>query len=165
MITWLPMLAVHRIALAAVHAGVAPLIPAVPFLADGTPASGSDVLGAAAQTVLGFGVLGVVALALAWITYKGSFVPERRVDALIMAGRADLLRENERLITEITRLQAELAKTQDQRDAALKFGSDQLAPLLFQFTAATTSLLPILQDLTRGPGDTPASRRRGRELP
>jgi hypothetical protein len=155
----------HRIVLVAVHAGLSPWTPAVPFLAEGTPSSGSDVLGAAAQTILGFGVLGVVALALAWIVYKGKFIPQERVDALIEASRADLLREIERLAADITGLRAELTKTQDQRDAALKFGTDQLAPLLFEFTGATRSLLPILLDLTRGRDDDAPSRRRNRELP
>jgi hypothetical protein len=81
---WLPPLAIHRFVLAAVHAGLSPWTPAVPFLAD-RPVSGGDVLGAAAQQVLGYGVTGAVALVLAWIVWKGSFVPQKRVDEMIAA--------------------------------------------------------------------------------
>jgi hypothetical protein len=125
--------------------------------ASGSPSS-PDVLTAAVQQLLGYGIIGVVALALAWIVYKGAFVPTKRVDELITASRADLLRENEQL-------RAELAKTQDQRDALQRFIQDQLLPLLGNFTNATSSLLPILQRLTRWQDvDDPPPRRRGREI-
>jgi hypothetical protein len=157
-VVWLPFAAVSRTAAAAVHA--TPWLPAAPFLAaaEGSGTSG-DVITAAVQQVLGYGILGLVALSLAWIVYKGSFVPQKRADEMVAAGRADLLRENEQL-------RAELGKTQEQRDTAIRFIQDQFLPLLGNFTAATSSLLPILQGLTRWrEDDGPPSRRRGRELP
>jgi hypothetical protein len=139
---WLPFPDLHRAALAAVHAGLLPWPPAVPFLADGTPQQGSDVVSVATQTILGYGVLGVLALALAWITWKGSFVPQRRVDDLLAAARADLLRELESV-------HVELGKTQEQRDAAMKMATEQLVPLLTSFVATSQSLIPLLQELVR----------------
>jgi hypothetical protein len=145
----------HRIVLVAVHAGLSPWTPAVPFLAD-APGSGGDVLGAAAQQVLGYGVTGAVALVLAWIVWKGSFVPQKRVDEMIAASRADLLREIERLVTEKEKVEAQLAEN-------LRFARDDLAPILFQFNASTSSLLPILQRVVQNADDNSFPRRRGRE--
>lgn len=136
---WPPMLAAHRITLTAAH--LAPWPQALPFLADGTPPDGS-VVSAAFQTILGYGVLGVVALALAWIVWRGKFVPEERVDQLIAAGRADLLRE-------LDVVRADLLKTQEQRDTAMKMATDQLVPLLTSFVATSQSLIPLLQELVR----------------
>lgn len=137
--TWLPPLAAHRVILAVVHAGVPPLIPALPFVADG-PSTPDGVIGAAASTVLGFGVLGILALALTYVVWKGSFTPSKRVDELVAAGRVDLLRENEQLREELARAQAQLAEN-------LRFAKEDLTPILFQFTSATTNLLPILQQV------------------
>lgn len=148
---WLPMLAAHRIFLAAAHTGLSPWAAAVPLLAADTT-GGADPISAATQTVLGFGVLGVVALALAYITWKGSFVPAKRVDELVVAGRADLLRELEQL-------RAEKAKVDGQLAEALRFARDDLTPILFQFTSATSSLLPILQQMVyRQQAESPRPR-------
>lgn len=38
-------------------------------------------------------------------------------------------------------------KAEEQRDEALRFARDQIAPLLSDFTNATSALLPILQGL------------------
>lgn len=139
MAEWPPMLAVHRAALAAAH--LAPWPPTLPFLADG-PSSDSSIVSAAVQTILGYGVLGVVALVLAWIVWRGKFLPQERVDQLIAAGRADLLRE-------LDSVRADLLKTQEQRDAAMKMATDQLVPLLTSFVATSQSLIPLLQELVR----------------
>lgn len=103
---------------------------------------GSSVspVGAAASDivtyVLGYGVLGVaVVLFVLRIIVPRSVVDEAREQA-----RRDLVKENERLI-------AEKVKAEEQRDEALKVARDQLVPLLLSFTAATNSLLPLLQDV------------------
>lgn len=140
MAPWIPLPDLHRAVLAAAHAGLSPWTPAAPFLTEGTPASGSDILSAVTQQFLGYGVVGCLALALAWIVYKGKFVPREQVDALVAAGRADLLRENEQL-------RADLTKAQEQVAENLRFAKEDLTPILFQFTSATTSLLPILQQV------------------
>lgn len=137
MAPWLPILTASRITLTA----LGPWPPAAPFLAEG-PAGGSDVLGTAAQTVLGYGVVGAVALVLAWIVYKGKFTPQERVDELVAASRADLLRELESV-------RADLLKTQEQRDSAMRMATDQLVPLLTSFVATSQSLIPLLQELVR----------------
>jgi hypothetical protein len=126
-------------------------IPAAPFLAEGT--GSADVVTAAVQQILGYGVLGAVALALAWIVYKGAFVPQKRSDEQVTAARADLLRENEQL-------RADKIRAEEQRDEALKIARDQVVPLLTTFNATVASLLPILQELARYRDDGP-SRRRG----
>jgi hypothetical protein len=106
--------------------------------------------------ILGFGPLGIVALALAWLTFKGwrliSPAGEAAMrDAARNESRADLLAERDRLLTE--KQQAE-----DQRDEALTIARDQLTPLLQSFVATTSVLVPILQEIIR---DSPARRRRG----
>lgn len=157
MAAWFPPLAIHRIFLVAAHAGLSPWTPAVPLLAESNPSSGSDVVGAVAQQFLGYGVVGAVALALAYIVYKGKFVPRDQVDALVTAGRADLLREIERLVAEKEKVEAQLAEN-------LRFARDDLVPILFQFNASTSTLLPILQRVVQNADDNSPSRRRGREL-
>ena len=89
--------------------------------------------------VLGYGPLGLIALALAYLMFRGwrlvppSWEPGIRTTARAEA-RADLERENARIITE--------------RDDALKV-AQQMIPLLTQFTATTAALIPLLQELVR----------------
>lgn len=82
--------------------------------------------------ILGYGVLGVAAIAFAFRL----IVPAKAIDD----ARRDLERENARLIEQNLQLARE-------RDAAVKIAQDQLVPLLVSFTAATQSLLPLLQEL------------------
>lgn len=96
--------------------------------------------------LLSYGVLGVVALALAF----RFIVPRSALDDARTQARADLAAENERLIREKTR-------AEEQRDDALKIAQDKILPTLVQFTAATGALLPVLQQIAgqhanRGPG-------------
>lgn len=80
--------------------------------------------------ILGFGPLGVgVVLYTLRVIVPGKAVEEARQQA-----RADLLKENERLIAE--------------RDEALKAAA-ALVPLLTSFVATSQSLIPLLQDLVR----------------
>lgn len=106
--------------------------------------------------LLGYGPIGIIALALGWLIFKGwrliSPVGEAQIrDAARNESRADLLAERDRLLTE--KQQAE-----DQRDEALTIARDQLTPLLQSFVATTSVLVPILQEIIR---DAPARRRRG----
>jgi hypothetical protein len=88
--------------------------------------------------ILGFGPLGIgVVLYTLRVIVPGKAVEEAREQA-----RADLVEENRRLIAEKT-------EAERQRDDAREFATQQLVPLLGQFTAATSSLLPILQELIR----------------
>jgi hypothetical protein len=50
---------------------------------------------------------------------------------------------------EMERERARADKAEEQRDAAMELAQKELMPLLASFTAATSSLLPILQDLVR----------------
>lgn len=84
--------------------------------------------------ILGYGVLGVVVLAFAF----RYIVPKGALDA----ARADL-------IGELERLRAEKAHIEEQRDEALKVAQTQLVPLLTSFTATSSALLPLLQELVR----------------
>jgi hypothetical protein len=88
--------------------------------------------------ILGYGVLGVVALALAF----RFLVPGKSIDDIRESARADLIEENRRLI-------ARAEKAESQRDEALRIAQDQLIPLLTSFTATTQSLIPLLQGLVR----------------
>lgn len=95
--------------------------------------------------ILGFGPLGVVALAMAWLFSKGwRLVSPAREAAIRNAarndGRTDLLKELERVLTE-------KRHTEDQRDDALRIAQDQIVPLLVQFNATISALLPLLQNL------------------
>lgn len=111
----------------------------------------SSVAGDITTYILGFGPLGVgVVLYTLRVIVPGKAVDEAREQA-----RADLLKETERLITE-------KAEAERQRDEARKFATEQLVPLLGQFTAATSSLLPILQELIREREDRRALERRPR---
>lgn len=105
--------------------------------------------------ILGFGPLGIVVLALAWLLYKGwrliSPAGEAAMrDAARSESRADLLAERDRILTE--KQQAE-----EQRDEALEIARTQIAPLLQSFVASTSALVPLLQEIIR---DSPSRRRR-----
>lgn len=97
--------------------------------------------------IVGFGPLGIIALAMAWLIFKGWRLMSPSGEAAITASaraqaRADL--ENE-----LARTLAEKAKAEDQRDDALKVAREQIAPLLIQFNGTVTALLPLLQELVR----------------
>src|SRR5262249_15743954 len=102
------------------------------------PGSAVTPIGAAAgdlvSYILGYGVLGVVALAFAfrYIVPKGA----------VEEARADLIKENERL-------RQEKAHAEDQRDEALRIAQTQIVPLLTSFNATSSALLPLLQELVR----------------
>ncbi len=103
--------------------------------------------------VLGFGPLGVIALALAWLLFKGyRLVPPGFETATGDKARADARAD---LITERDRVVAERAAAEQQRDEAMKVARD-LAPLLSTFIASTGALIPILQGII-------ASRRGGQD--
>lgn len=111
----------------------------------------SSVAGDVTTYVLGFGPLGIgVVLYTLRVIVPGKAVEEAREQA-----RADLVEENKRLI-------AEKAEAERQRDEARKFATDNLVPLLGQFTAATSSLLPVLQELIRDREGSRAVERRPR---
>jgi hypothetical protein len=113
--------------------GTAPWLMAIGSVSPVSSAAGDIV-----TYVLGFGPLGVgVVLYTLRVIVPGKAIDEAREQA-----RADLLKETERLI-------AEKAEAERQRDDARQFATEQLVPLLGQFTAATSSLLPILQELIR----------------
>jgi len=103
--------------------------------------------------ILGFGPVGITALALAWLLFRGwRLVQPGYDDQVRVSGRnesrADLLEENRRLIAEKTR-------AEEQRDEALKIAQTQLVPMLVQFNATVSALIPLLQDLV--------ARREGHE--
>jgi hypothetical protein len=88
--------------------------------------------------ILNYGVLGVAVV----LFVLRIVVPRSAVDDAKAQARSDLLDENHRLIDEKRR-------AEEQRDEALRVARDQMVPLLSQFTAATGSLMPILQELVR----------------
>jgi hypothetical protein len=105
--------------------------------------------------VLSYGILGVFVVAGAILLYRGwQILSPARLAAGRDEARADLLKENGRLLAEKTALEAQLTEER-------AFTRDRMAPLLAQFTAATGSLLPVLQELIRRE-DTRAIERRPR---
>ena len=116
----------------------------IPFLlaADVSPVgtATSDIV----TYILSFGPVGVIALAFAF----RFIVPAKAVDEAASRARADLIAERERLIEEKTR-------AEEQRDDALRIAQTHLVPLLTTFTATTSALLPLLQELV--------SRREGHD--
>ena len=86
--------------------------------------------------ILGFGPIGIIALAFAF----RFIVPRSAVDEAKDQARADLVKENERLIKE-------KAHAEEQRDDALRVANDQVVPLLISFNATVSALLPLLQEL------------------
>lgn len=104
--------------------------------------------------VLGFGPLGIIALALAWVLFKNwRLISPAREAAIRAEARADLLAERDRLL-------AEKREAEEQRDNALTVARDQLAPLLSNFVATTSALVPLLQEIVLS-RETPGRRRRG----
>lgn len=102
--------------------------------------------------ITGYGPLGValviICLAL-WKGWRPVSPAMRKADR--DESRADLLAEIERLCNdhteERTRLIAEKQAAEKQRDDALLMVQQQVVPLLVSFTAATQSLLPLLQNV------------------
>ena len=97
--------------------------------------------------LLGFGPLGIIALALSWLIFRGWRLMSPSGEAAITAAaraqaRADLEKE-------LARTLAEKTHAEDQRDDALKVGREQIAPLLIEFNATIAALLPLLQELVR----------------
>jgi hypothetical protein len=84
--------------------------------------------------ILGYGVLGIVALAFAF-----RYIVPR---SAISDGRQDLLRE-------IEQLRQEKEHAEQQRDEAMRIAQTQIVPLLTTSTASFQSLIPLLQDLVR----------------
>lgn len=104
-----------------------------------SPATPVDAAtGSIVTYILNFGVLGVAAVALAF----GWLVPKSTVTRARAEARADLEKENARLI-------AEKEKAEEQRDEALRVAQTELVPLLSSFTATTGALIPLLQEVVR----------------
>jgi hypothetical protein len=125
------------------------------LLTEGTPGPASSIDSAGSGIVtylLGWGPLGIALVAVTWALIKGyRLVGPDAAIAMREEGRADLIAERDRIITDRTaerdRLVAEKREAERERDDALRVTRDQLIPLLINFTAATQSLLPILQGL------------------
>jgi hypothetical protein len=92
--------------------------------------------------ILGFGPIGIIALAFAfrWIVPGRSV--EKAVEQARTEARADLIAERDRLLEE-------KREAEEQRDEQLKIAQTQLVPLLVNFTATTTALIPLLQQAVR----------------
>ncbi len=76
----------------------------------------------------------------------------------VASARADLLKELQRVL-------AEKAETERELAGSRRFATDQLIPLLGNFTAATGSLLPVLQELIHDRERHDRDREDRRELP
>lgn len=99
--------------------------------------------------VLGFGPIGIIALAFAF----RFIVPKSAVDEAKDQARRDLVEENKRLIEE-------KSKAEEARDDALKIAQTQIVPLLVTFNATVSALLPLLQELvSRREGHDRGTRR------
>jgi hypothetical protein len=110
----------------------------IPFLgsiaANVTPVD--TATGSVTGYVLNYGILGIVALAFAF----RFVVPRSALENARIEARADLERENARLVEE-------KVKAEEQRDDALRMAREQLVPVLTTFTGTTAALLPLLQAL------------------
>lgn len=106
--------------------------------------------------ILSYGPMGIGVLVAGFLLYRGWVVwsPARQAQERATC-RADLEQQIAGLKADLDRVRAERDKNGAERDDALRMARDQLVPLLLNFTAATNSLLPILQDLTRRPGGGP----------
>ena len=118
------------------------------FAASLTPLG--SISGDITSYILGWGPLGIAVVIAGILLYKGwGLYSPSRLDSYRASCRADLERENARLIAEKQaseeRLTAEKQKAEQQRDDALQAAQTQLVPLLAQFTSATQALLPLLQ--------------------
>lgn len=123
-----------------------------------TPADAAS--GSLVSYVLSYGVVGVAAVVMAGLFWKGwrLISPAREAEmrqAVREEARADLLKDNERT-------SARADKAEGQRDEAMRFASDQLVPLLTSFTATTSALIPLLQELVRHQEGGPSDLRRRR---
>jgi hypothetical protein len=127
-VTWLPSLILATTAVSPVDAATNSLI----------------------SYILGYGVVGIVALAFAF----RFIVPKGAVEAAVQTARADL-------VAELERLRAEKTKAEEQRDEALKIAQVQIVPLLTTFSATTTALLPLLQELVARRDRSEGARDRG----
>ena len=127
------------------------LVPSLAWLiVAGTPGTDVTPIDSATSSivsyVLGYGLAGVVAVAFAFGFIKpASAVKNARAEA-----RADLEKELERVIAEKERdgerHQEELRRLQEKLDDALRTSRD-MVPILVQFTSASSSLIPLLQDI------------------
>jgi hypothetical protein len=126
-------------------------VPVIGALAESTTPLGSAA-GDIVTYILGFGPLGIgiVLFALRII------VPGKNVDDAVKTARADLVAENERLIEEKRRVEA-------QRDEATKVAQEKIVPLLTTFLSTTGALLPLLQAMVSREHDDQhrGYRRRG----
>jgi hypothetical protein len=113
--------------------------------------------------IAGFGVLGYLVLALVfrWL------VPGRTAEKDRQQARADLERENARLLEDHKRAEerwtAERAKLEEQRDEAAGIAVDRIVPLLSSFNDTARGLIPLLQEVVRNQesgGGTSARRSR-----
>jgi hypothetical protein len=97
--------------------------------------------------LLGYGPIGVAALALAWLTFKGwRLMSPAREDAIRTGARAEARADLEK---ELARTIARAEHAEDQRDEALRVARDQMVPLLSSFTSTTGALIPLLQEVVR----------------
>lgn len=136
-----------------------PGVPGLPLLAQGAADTVSSVDGAAGSIVtylLGWGPLGIFLVALGWLLFKGwRLVSPEAAQAIREEGRADLVAERDRVITEKTserdRLTADKREAERERDEAIRLRDEtlrMLLPLMTNFTSSTQSLAPVLQNLT-----------------
>lgn len=112
--------------------------------------TGADAL---ISYVLGFGPLGVGVVLYTLRVIVPAKAADKAAEQARETARADLVRENDRLIAEKT-------KAEEQRDAALKIAQEQIVPLLTSFVATSQSLIPLLQELVRRKELRRASQRR-----
>jgi hypothetical protein len=94
--------------------------------------------GSLVSYVLNFGILGIVAVAFAF----RFIVPRSAVVDAEARARADLIKEQERIL-------AEKSRAEEQRDEALRIANTQLVPLLISFNGTVSALLPVLQEVVR----------------
>lgn len=127
-----------------------------------------QVSGDLTSYVLSYGILGVAAVVLSWLAYKGwrLMSPAREAEirkAVRDEARADLVTQVERFERQHEQDQRDKREVGQQRDEALKYIQANLVPLLVNFTNATTALLPILQQVVQhqeGGGTSDLRRRR-----
>jgi hypothetical protein len=113
-----------------------------PYLLAGAISPVGNASGDVVTYILGFGPLGIGVV----LYTLGIIVPGKAADKAAAAARetarADLVRENERLLEEKHRIE-------EERNAALNVAQEQLVPLLTSFVATSQSLIPLLQELVR----------------
>lgn len=97
--------------------------------------------------LLGYGPIGIAALALAWLTFKGWRLTSPAMEAATRAATRDEARTD--LTEERDRLAVRLDHAETERDDALKVARVELVPVLIQFTNTTTALIPLLQEVVR----------------